>query len=161
MLVLLFVREQFLPLHGGPRISGFSALQALASDQVGSHDETTGDFQPENTDDNNLIAGGKPRATAIFGDQRRHGRPAGLPGERAGADCPSCLGTLAFWFHSPVDGNGRMARFLMSVMMASGGDPWTTMRTNRRKACLDALEAASAGAEHFAVRQFHPRGDEH
>jgi Fic family protein len=43
-----------------------------------------------------------------------------------------------------MDGNGRMARFLMNVMMASGGYPWTIIRTTRRRTYLDALEAASA-----------------
>jgi hypothetical protein len=37
-----------------------------------------------------------------------------------------------------------MARFVMNVMMASGGYPWTIVRATRRKEYLDALEAASA-----------------
>ena len=55
------------------------------------------------------------------------------------------LGHWLFGFiHPYMDGNGRMARFLMNVMMASGGYPWTIVRTTRRKAYLDVLEAASA-----------------
>ena len=55
------------------------------------------------------------------------------------------LGHWLFGFiHPYMDGNGRIARFLMNVMMASGGYPWTIVRTTRRKAYLDALEAASA-----------------
>jgi hypothetical protein len=55
------------------------------------------------------------------------------------------LGHWLFGFiHPYMDGNGRMARFLMNVMMASGGYPWTIVRTARRKEYLDALEAASA-----------------
>ena len=55
------------------------------------------------------------------------------------------LGHWLFGFiHPYVDGNGRMARFLMNLMMASGGYPWTIVRTTRRKEYLDALEAASA-----------------
>jgi hypothetical protein len=55
------------------------------------------------------------------------------------------LGHWLFGFiHPYMDGNGRMARFLMNIMMASGGYPWTIVRTARRKEYLDALEAASA-----------------
>ena len=55
------------------------------------------------------------------------------------------LGHWLFGFiHPYMDGNGRMARFLMNLMMASGGYPWTIVRTTRRKEYLDALESASA-----------------
>ena len=55
------------------------------------------------------------------------------------------LGHWLFGFiHPYMDGNGRMARFVMNLMMASGGYPWTVVRTSRRKDYLDALEAASA-----------------
>ena len=55
------------------------------------------------------------------------------------------LGHWLFGFiHPYMDGNGRMARFLMNLMMASGGYPWTIVRTARRKEYLEALEAASA-----------------
>ena len=60
------------------------------------------------------------------------------------------LGHFLFGFiHPYMDGNGRMARFLMNVMMASGGYPWTIVRTTRRTKYLDALEAAST--EHDIV----------
>jgi len=55
------------------------------------------------------------------------------------------LGHWLFGFiHPYMDGNGRLARFLMNIMMASGGYPWTIVRATRRKAYLDGLEAASA-----------------
>jgi hypothetical protein len=55
------------------------------------------------------------------------------------------LGHWLFGFiHPYMDGNGRMARFLMNLMMASGGYPWTIVRTARRNQYLDALEVASA-----------------
>ncbi|NQU38562.1 MAG: Fic family protein [Lentisphaerae bacterium] len=54
------------------------------------------------------------------------------------------LGHFVFTFiHPYMDGNGRMARFLMNAMMASGGHPWTIIRVERRKDYMAALEAAS------------------
>ena len=55
------------------------------------------------------------------------------------------LGHWLFGFvHPYMDGNGRMARLLMNLMMASGAYRWTIVRTTRRKDYLGALEAASA-----------------
>jgi Fic family protein len=42
-----------------------------------------------------------------------------------------------------MDGNGRMARFLMNVMLAAGGYPWTVIPLEKRDDYLDALESAS------------------
>jgi hypothetical protein len=47
-----------------------------------------------------------------------------------------------------------MARFLMNVMMASGGYPWTIVRMARRKEYLDALESASAEGNIQPFAQF-------
>lgn len=47
------------------------------------------------------------------------------------------------YIHPFIDGNGRIARFLMNAMLASGGFPWTITRVENRKAYMDALEAAS------------------
>src|SRR5208282_6049025 len=47
------------------------------------------------------------------------------------------------YIHPYPDGNGRMARFLMNVMLASGGYPWTVIRMRDRKAYLAALDRAS------------------
>ena len=47
------------------------------------------------------------------------------------------------YIHPYPDGNGRMARFLMNVMLASGGYPWTVVRVRDRKAYLAALDRAS------------------
>ena len=54
------------------------------------------------------------------------------------------LGHHFFVFiHPYFDGNGRIARFLMNVMLASGGYPWTVVRMARRAQYMSTLEAAS------------------
>lgn len=65
------------------------------------------------------------------------------------------LGHWLFGFvHPYMDGNGRMARFLMNLMLASGGYPWTIVRTTRRKEYLDALDAASADQNIVSFARF-------
>jgi fido (protein-threonine AMPylation protein) len=60
---------------------------------------------------------------------------------------PSVRAVLGHWLfgyiHPYPDGNGRMARFLMNVMLASGGYPWTVIRVEYRNAYLNALDRAS------------------
>ena len=54
------------------------------------------------------------------------------------------LGHFVFVFiHPYADGNGRIGRFLMNLMLASGGFEWTVIRVDRRKAYMAALEKAS------------------
>jgi fido (protein-threonine AMPylation protein) len=56
------------------------------------------------------------------------------------------LGHFVFvYIHPYMDGNGRMGRFLMNLMMASGGYPWTVIPLPERKAYMAALEKASVG----------------
>lgn len=47
------------------------------------------------------------------------------------------------YIHPYFDGNGRMGRFLMNTMMASGGYPWTIIPVERRNDYMAALESAS------------------
>jgi hypothetical protein len=47
------------------------------------------------------------------------------------------------YIHPYPDGNGRMARFLMNAMLASGGYPWTMIRVKDRNTYLKALDSAS------------------
>jgi hypothetical protein len=54
------------------------------------------------------------------------------------------LGHFLFvYIHPYMDGNGRMGRFLMNVMLASGGYPWTVIPVSERTAYMTALEQAS------------------
>lgn len=54
------------------------------------------------------------------------------------------LGHFVFvYIHPYIDGNGRMGRFLMNAMLASGGYPWTVIPVDRRDDYMAALEAAS------------------
>ncbi len=54
------------------------------------------------------------------------------------------LGHFIFVFVHPfLDGNGRIARFLMNVMMAAAGQPWTVIRVEQRVDYMRALEVAS------------------
>jgi Fic family protein len=54
------------------------------------------------------------------------------------------LGHFIFvYIHPYMDGNGRMGRFLMNSMLASGGYPWTVIPVAQRNAYMAALEAAS------------------
>jgi len=58
------------------------------------------------------------------------------------------LGHFVFvYIHPYVDGNGRMGRFLMNLMMASGGYPWTVIPVTERKPYMEALEKASVGED--------------
>lgn len=64
---------------------------------------------------------------------------------------PSVRAVLGHWLfghiHPYPDGNGRMARFLMNAMLASGGYPWTVIRVEDRAGYLAALESASTGQD--------------
>jgi len=54
------------------------------------------------------------------------------------------LGHFVFvYIHPYIDGNGRIGRFLMNLMLASGGYPWTVVPMEKRKEYMAALENAS------------------
>jgi len=64
---------------------------------------------------------------------------------------PAVRAVLGHWLfgyvHPYPDGNGRIARFLMNTMLASGGYPWTVIRVEDRDAYLAALENASINTD--------------
>ncbi|WP_159090203.1 MULTISPECIES: Fic family protein [Ruegeria] len=51
------------------------------------------------------------------------------------------------YFHPYSVGNGRIARFLMYVLLASGGYPWMVIQMQDRAECMSALEAASVSGD--------------
>ena len=54
------------------------------------------------------------------------------------------LGHFVFvYIHPYMDGNGRIGRFLMNVMLAAGGYPWTVIPVEERDKYMTALEDAS------------------
>jgi len=61
---------------------------------------------------------------------------------------PAVRAVLGHWLvgyiHPYADGNGRLARYAMNAMLASGGYPWMVIRVKDRDTYLRALEAASA-----------------
>ncbi len=64
---------------------------------------------------------------------------------------PAVRAVLGHWalghIHPWPDGNGRMARFLMNLMLGAGGFVWTVIRVGDRAGYLAALEKASAGQD--------------
>lgn len=60
------------------------------------------------------------------------------------ASVRAVLGHFVFVnIHPYMDGNGRMGRFLMNVMLSSGGYPWTVIPVERRAEYMSCLETAS------------------
>ncbi|MBW7902339.1 MAG: Fic family protein [Rhodocyclaceae bacterium] len=55
------------------------------------------------------------------------------------------LGHFLFVFiHPYMDGNGRLARFLMNAMLVAGGYVWTVIPVQQRPVYMEALERASS-----------------
>ena len=65
------------------------------------------------------------------------------------------LGHFVFvYIHPYIDGNGRMGRFLMNSMLASGGYPWTVIPVEQRDAYMAALEEASVSQNIDPIAEF-------
>jgi len=71
------------------------------------------------------------------------------------ASVRAVLGHFIFVFiHPYMDGNGRIGRFLMNAMLASGGYPWTVIPVEKRNTYMQALEKASAEQDITPFVQF-------
>jgi hypothetical protein len=65
------------------------------------------------------------------------------------------LGHFIFvYIHPYMDGNGRLGRFLMNLMLASGGYPWTIIQVSHRDQYLSTLESASVDGDIVPFTQF-------
>ncbi len=53
-----------------------------------------------------------------------------------------------------MDGNGRIARFLMNLMLASNGYPWLIIPVEKRDEYMQALEAASINQDISLFAEF-------
>ena len=71
------------------------------------------------------------------------------------------LGHFIFvYIHPYMDGNGRIGRFLMNVMLASGGYSWTVIPVESRDKYMTTLEKASVEQDilpftEFIAKQYH------
>jgi hypothetical protein len=78
-----------------------------------------------------------------------------LLGEETNAAVRCVLGHFIFvYIHPYMDGNGRIGRFLMNVMLAAGGYPWIVIPIDQRNKYMSALEKASAQQNIIPFSQF-------
>jgi hypothetical protein len=70
----------------------------------------------------------------------------------------SVRAVLGHWMfghiHQYPDSDGRLARFVLNAMLASGGYPWIVIRVEDRAAYMDALERASLDADIQPLARF-------
>lgn len=65
------------------------------------------------------------------------------------------LGHFIFgYIHPYIDGNGRIGRFIMNLMLISGGYNWTVIRSSERIKYLSSLEAVSSNLDISLFTQF-------
>ena len=71
------------------------------------------------------------------------------------AGARAVLGHFVFvYIHPYMDGNGRLARFLMNLMLTTGGYIWTIVPVERRNDYMTALDQASAYNNILPFAQF-------
>ena len=78
--------------------------------------------------------------------------------EESEASIRAILGHFMFvYIHPYMDGNGRMGRFIMNLMLASGGYPWTVIPVELRNEYMKALEEASVNLNILPFVEFMSR----
>lgn len=75
--------------------------------------------------------------------------------EEPEASVKAVLGHFVFtYIHPYMDGNGRVGRFLMNTMLASGGYDWLIIPVERRDEYMVALEKASVSSDIIPFAKF-------
>ena len=75
--------------------------------------------------------------------------------EEDNASVRVALGHFMFAFIHPfVDGNGRIARFLMNLMLSAAGLPWTVIQVEHRDRYMQSLESASVEGDIAPFAEF-------
>ena len=78
-----------------------------------------------------------------------------LLSEETNASVRIVLGHFFFvYIHPYMDGNGRIGRFLMNVMLAAGHFPWVIIPVEQRNKYLAALEEASVNQNILPFTRF-------
>jgi hypothetical protein len=106
---------------------------------------------------NNQVYISSSKHTPLSVDAMRDAMPIlfELLEEETEASVRAILGHFIFVFiHPYMDGNGRMGRFLMNVMLASGGYPWTVIPVEKRQTYMTALEKASTNQDIVPFAKF-------
>lgn len=106
---------------------------------------------------NHQVYIGNSKHVPVNADAMRDAMPVlfELLSEETEASVRAVLGHFVFvYIHPYMDGNGRMGRFLMNVMLASGGYPWTVIPVEQRTTYMKALEQASVEQDITAFAAF-------
>lgn len=78
-----------------------------------------------------------------------------LMADEPNAAVRAVLGHHLFVFiHPYFDGNGRIGRFMMNALFASGGYPWTIVRVAHRTRYMEGLEKASVDGDILPLTLF-------
>jgi Fic family protein len=106
---------------------------------------------------NHQVYVGNTKQVPVNVDAMRDAMPVlfELLSEETEASVRAVLGHFVFvYIHPFMDGNGRMGRFLMNTMLASGGYPRTVNPVEQRTTYMQAPEKASVEQDIGAFAKF-------